>query len=219
MRSLNRFEQALALLAMYVWWWIQLWQRLEGALLDYFSTIQENERGLRRGAADIDWQHTLSALAAPIRAQRLAGNTEELTVAEWREASTSDRLEMVEVTVVEPIPAPTPPPSLAATGVEDIAPLVAVTQQGVVVDTMPTPAPHKRNHRTFPERHPVRAKRPRLSAKVKRALVEPVGAPEILAAERRMRAQLDSVVANAMRALGLSDEEAQAINSLWSYAS
>lgn len=245
MRSLNRMEMSLALLAMYVWLWIDLVVRLyrwlaglPEDLRDFAATVRENDRGLRRGAADIDWQETLHRMAAPVRVRRIIEESGEGIVpkvetevlAEWRPES--DIIEMYTKAPAWAIEAYGPRPSLAGpTGVADIAPLVAfdgvypdgpvvvVTEAGEVVDTTPKPVAHKRRHRSFivDGPHPVAAKRPRrVQGGVKRALLAS-GAPEVLRVERAVRARLDGVVDEVLRKL-VGDEEAREILGLWSYA-
>lgn len=84
-----------------------------------------------------------------------------------------------------------------------------VTGDGVVTIAMPmTEEHHLRNHRTFEQ---PKVKRPRVRAKAKRALLAVSGAPEVLALENLVRGQLDVVVMEAMRALGLTAQEARRI--------
>jgi hypothetical protein len=76
------------------------------------------------------------------------------------------------------------------------APVLAVPvvmSDGTTTVTVAAPAPRKRNHRA-----------------VKATLMKS-GAPEVLAVERRVRKQLDTVVREAMLALGLSAEEVRAV--------
>jgi hypothetical protein len=186
MRDVNRLERAIVLLALYTW-------QLVDAVRDYVATVRENERGLRRGAADEDWQHTLQALAAPIRRQRLA--TCEQTLVEWR--PDSDTLLMVEAAM----PA-LPEPSLA------------VDELPVVLGTGEVTQSHIRNHRVA---HPVAAKSPRRVSQAAKRKALTVTA--VRTAERRMRKQLDAVVLEAMKALGLTLEEARAIMGAHHYES
>jgi hypothetical protein len=216
---MSRLEVAITLLALYVWQWLD-------ALQDFAATVNENRRGLRRGAADVNWQHTLSVLAAPIRERRLIEESgdnvvpvcKEETLAVWQDPKGSDTITMLPEMYVEAVNAqPMPPvPSLAVTGVADIAPLVPVVREtGVTTETMPRPAPHKRNHRAFtPHPVPVQPKARRVAQSAKRALLAPVGAPEVLAVESRVRSQLQKVAEEAMRALGLTAEEAKEILGL-----
>lgn len=219
MRDLNRLEMSLALLAMYVWLWIDAVVRayrwaseVPQDLRDFAATVRENERGLRRGAADLDWQRTLHALAAPIRERRIIEESGEhaVTLVEHGENGEPTLVALPALAVQ------------AYTGVTDIAPLYrepvpVVTATGTVVDTIPTPVEHIRKHRVYD--HAPEQRRPRkVATKAKQALLSPVGAPEVRAAEERVRRQLDRVVAEAMRALGLSADEAQDILGLWSFS-
>jgi hypothetical protein len=183
MRDVNRLERAIIVLALYTW-------QLVDAVRDYAATVRENERGLRRGAADEDWQHTLRVMAAPIRKARLA--TGEQTLVEWR--PDSDTLVMVEAAM--------PAPSLA------VGEIPVVLANGEATQT------HIRNHRVA---HPVAAKSPRrVTQAVKRRAI---AVTAVRTAERRMRKQLDAVVMEAMQALGLSIEEARAIMGAHHYES
>jgi hypothetical protein len=150
-------QRALILLALYVWLWID-------TLSDFYSTVWENRRGLLRGAADEDWQHTLHDLAEPIREHRLL-------------------LEALENSGEH---AALPPAPVLAVP-------VVMADGTTMVTVAATPTPRKRNHRA-----------------VKATLMKS-GAPEVLAVERRVRKQLDTVVREAMLALGLSAEEVRAV--------
>lgn len=205
MRDVNRLERAIALLALYVWRWLE-------AMQDFANTVRENERGLRRGAADEDWQHTLRVMAAPIRKRRLIEESGEhllaVTVAEWRPGG--EYLSVVE----QHAPAwgveagLLPAPSLA---------VPVITETGAVVEVIPTPAEHIRNHRVFdmPPAHPVQPRPRRVSQTAKRRAMSTEAA--VRAAERRVRKQLDKVVMEAMQALGLSLEEAREVMNAHHY--
>lgn len=185
MRDVNRLERAIILLALYVWQWLE-------AMQDYAQVVSENKRGLGRGAADRDWQRTLHQLAEPVKAARLKRETGEqplVVLATWEEQGGN--------TIVMAPPA---------------RPLLAVvTETGLVVDTIPTPAEHIRKHRSYDV-----PKRARASAATKR---KALAVSEVRAAERRVRKQLDTVVMEAMRGLGLTLAEARAIMGAHHYES
>lgn len=185
MRDVNRLERAIILLALYVWQWLE-------ALQDYAQVVSENKRGLTRGAADRDWQRTLHQLAEPVKVARLKRETGEqplVVLATWEEQGGN--------TIVMAPPA---------------RPLLAVvTETGLVVDTIPTPAEHIRKHRSYDV-----PKRARASAATKR---KALAVSEVRAAERRVRKQLDTVVMEAMRGLGLTLAEARAIMGAHHYES
>lgn len=189
MRDVNRLERAIILLALYVWQWLE-------ALQDYAQVVSENKRGLGRGAADRDWQRTLHQLAEPVKVARLkrereTGEQPLVVLAEWEPQGGN--------TIVMAPPA---------------RPLLAVvTETGLVVDTIPTPVEHIRKHRVFDAPKPKRA---RATAATKR---KALAVSEVRAAESRVRKQLDTVVMEAMRGLGLTLAEARAIMGAHHYES
>lgn len=183
MRDVTRLERAIILLALYVWQWLD-------ALQDYAQVVNENRRGLRRGAASEDWQNILHTMAAPVRERRLLEESGEGALPKYEE-QTQTLVEWRDQGETMVMAAP-----LA---------VVVVTEAGTVVETIPTPIEHLRKHRVFEAKA-----RPRpVRAEVKRLALARVA--EVRAVEQRVRTQLDIVVQEAMRAAGLSLDEARAI--------
>lgn len=194
MRDVNRLERAIILLALYVWQWLE-------ALQDYAQTIEENRRGLRRGAADLDWQHTLRIMAAPVRKRRLIEESGEHPLPKYEETLVEWRDQGETMVMAAPL-------TVAFDGAQmEPWPMVVVTNTGTVVETIPMPVENLRKHRAF---EPVKATRPRrVRTEAKRAAL--AGLSEVRQVEQRVRTQLEIVVQEAMRAAGLSLEEARTI--------
>lgn len=163
MRDMTRLEQALVLLALYVWQWAD-------ALGELYVQLKESHY-TPRGVDDPEWRRTLTAMAAPVRKLRLSTETGELPrMGLYRALGASEQ-----------------PQSTA----QHLRTLPVVTGTGVVLETRPG--------------------RPRLHRITKARVLSATLEQKVRDCEARVVAQLDNVVAETMRALGLTADEAAAI--------